>query len=482
MNITFDALSERFEKLFSTEEGKKVLAAISSACRQFGINEMIERGVVLGFSGGADSVMLLAYLNMMRKAVDFPILALHVNHMIRGNEADADERFCACMAKALDIPFEVRRIDVPKLAAERKNGLEECARNVRYGEFARAVGSDERLNTIAVAHNATDNLETVIFNLMRGSGTQGLAGISPVRDNIVRPLILVSKKDIVAALDAAGIPFVTDSTNSDTSYTRNYVRHEILPKLCRLNPNPEAAVAKSSLNLREDANFIDLKARELITNASVDGGVCSASISNAHKALASAVIRIMAKDKGADVEKVHVDKIYSLIRASDDFSVDVPGKLTFYVKRGVAFIGSTSMKNTLQKRIDSTVLKSGINIFDEYGFAILISDKKEEVFSSNVYKFSIQVAVSSAIINGNITVRSKEDGDSYRYGGMTRKLKKLFSDRSVPQHERSLVPIVCDGKGILWVPGFGVRDDENSSRGSERKWFTLYKKCEGEAK
>jgi tRNA(Ile)-lysidine synthase len=172
------------------------------------------------------------------------------------------------------------------------------------------------------------------------------------------------------------------------------------------------------------------------------------------------------------LEKVHLDKIVDLLLSSDNFKVSVPGGYTFTAENGDVYFSNEAAKNI--KTIEKVYLSSSFTEIPELGIAISIFDNKYEDFSSNVYKFSIQADLNSAIISGELYVRTKKDGDSYYFGGMTRKLKKLFNDKKIPVSIRSKIPIICDDKGILWVPGFGVRDDGNKD--GHHKWITVYKK------
>jgi tRNA(Ile)-lysidine synthase len=202
----------KIRKLFASPEGKKIYATIEKAIFEHNMLEQMRRGVLVGFSGGADSVLLLSFLYEMKsKGEQFPILACHINHMIRGDEADWDECFSTKFAKSLDIEFVSYHIDVPKMAEERSIGIEEAARNARYSKFSDIIKGRNDIDSICVAHNATDNAETILFNIIRGTGTKGAAGIPPVRDNILRPLIYLPKKEITTVLDSFDIPYVVDS-------------------------------------------------------------------------------------------------------------------------------------------------------------------------------------------------------------------------------------------------------------------------------
>ena len=195
---------------------------IEKAIKQYEMSNIYE-GAIIGFSGGADSSAILHYLSKKTKK----LLAIHINHMIRGEEALRDEFFCKNMCKKLGVKFLSFRVDVPYLAEERKQGLEETAREERYKIFNKIISQNSDYKCIVTAHNANDNAETVIFNLSRGSGAKGIAGIKPVLNNIVRPLIYCSKQEILEYCKKNSITFVNDSTNLDTDYTRNYIKYQI---------------------------------------------------------------------------------------------------------------------------------------------------------------------------------------------------------------------------------------------------------------
>ena len=236
-------LSNKIREMFSSDSGVNIYNRIKATIESENMLSQIERGVLIGFSGGADSVLLLCFLAEYKKRsdTDFPILAVHINHGIRGEEALRDENFSRDFSNTLGVDFKSCSVDVPAICKAESIGLEEAARNVRYSVFNDLILSRNDISTIAVAHNSTDNAETVLMNILRGSGLSGVCGIKPVRDNIIRPLIKISKSEILSLLDESDIPYVTDSTNLSTDYSRNYVRNEILPLFQRLSNSPEAA-------------------------------------------------------------------------------------------------------------------------------------------------------------------------------------------------------------------------------------------------
>ena len=444
-----------YRELFRSKAGQIVYDAFLRAINDFHFEEKIKNGVIVGFSGGADSLTLLCALkNFCADNGNAKICAVHVNHMIRGDEADRDERFSEEFCKRMGVEFIPFKYDVPAYAKEHSLGIEEAARNIRYSIFADLLRGRNDLSCIAVAHNATDNLETVIFNMMRGTGTRGIAGITPERDGIIRPLLYVPKRDIINALEESAIPYVTDSTNLETDYTRNYIRAEILPKLFHLSENPEASATRLSRALREDSEYLDkeaIKAFGLYENAPVPRD----ALSLMPNAIFYRFISLMAKDAGCSVESTHVRAIReSLDNSRGDFSISLPGKMDFICRSGVCIISKKSPESDIRYEYP---LSHGVNHIEEIDAEIIISDKPINDFSSKVYKISIQQAIDFDIINGGLYVREKREGDSYVYGGMTHKLKKLFNDRKIPPADRAYIPIICDKDGILWVPGFSPR-------------------------
>ena len=209
--------------------------------------------VTVALSGGADSMALLYALFSLKEKLGITVKAAHLNHLIRGDEALRDEEFVKAACKKLGVELTVKREDVPAYATELGISTELAARVLRY-KFLEGVADG---GLIATAHTASDNLETVILNLTRGSGIDGLSGIPPKRGAFIRPVILCTRAQIEEYCEINKIPFVTDSTNHSDDYTRNKIRHNIVPVLKKLNPSVEATVLRSALLLREDSAFLE---------------------------------------------------------------------------------------------------------------------------------------------------------------------------------------------------------------------------------
>ena len=447
--------------LFATTKGSELYGDILATVKKFSMDSLINKGVLLGLSGGADSVLLALFLKRYTEEYGTKLLFVHINHMIRGDEALRDEEFSRELSKCLGVEFLACRVDVPTLAKERGIGIEECARDVRYSEFSRIISERDDVSSIAVAHNATDNSETVIMNILRGAGSRGAAGIKPVRDNIFRPLIKLEKSRITEALDFTGVPYVTDSTNRSVEYNRNYIRHTVLPALGRLAPSVDSMLSRLSDNLRSDDDYIFSVAASFLETNPV---VYASELDSLHEAVYARVVEIMCRRAGCAVSSTLLSDIKANLK-NPSFRYSVKGG-EFISDRGVCTVRSGNGSSVEYDYI----LDSERCEIPERAAVVYITEKPLDKFYLNVYTFSIQVNLGSAIINGRLRLRPKLDGDTVYYGGITRKLKKLYNDRKIPLSRRSLIPVLCDDDGVVCVPGLGVRDDGNRGKGP---YFTL---------
>lgn len=430
--------------------------------------------VLVGFSGGADSSVLLSLLFEVCKKKGVSLFAAHINHNIRGPEALRDRDFCMTMCARMDIPLFVLDADVPSLAKERGIGLEECARNVRYDFFA-SLMREHDISTLAVAHNADDNLETVIFNMLRGAGTRGLSGIPPVRategGRLVRPLIYAAKSEIIAFAKENGIEYVTDSTNADTDYTRNHIRAKIVPELRALCPTLEEAVSRTSVSLRNDDEFIEKSAIELMRRENIDNAAPIPLLRSLDGAL---FFRVISRMCHAPLERVHVFDVKELVEKGKEGSrLSLPMRTAALVKDGwLRFISENELEEKEAVREFRYELGEGKNPVPECGVTVNITKASQK--SENIYKNFIHASIPFDKIEGNLYVRGRADGDRYSFGGMTRRVKKLFCDKKIPLSERERIPIICDDAGILWIPGFPAR--EMAAQSDEEKLYIYIEK------
>ena len=436
---------------------------------RFGMDGVMRRAghVVLGYSGGADSTCLLVLLGEWCRENGVFLAAAHVNHGIRGEEADRDEAFCRRTCEERGIPFYGKRADVPALAKERGLGLEECARAVRYAffdEVAARIAGDRDGAAVATAHNATDHLETVLANLFRGAGTHGLGGIPPVRGGrILRPLIGDSSEAVRTWCRERGIPYVEDRTNAVADCTRNALRLGVLPEIRKIFSSPEDAVLRMSELARRDDEALDALARAEVS----DGAVSRERFASLDPAVASRVLRILAAEAGGRVpEESHIRTVLTLAGEDGIRRVSLPGGVECRIGLSRVTVGKPETGecfppfrypadgDRFENVLCAVVFRPGVSAEGLAGSVPETTGEDEE----NIYKKSISVSLNFDKMKDALQIRARENGDLYRYGGMTRRVKTLFSDRKIPPELRPSVPVLADGDGVVWIPGFPPRD------------------------
>ena len=364
------------------------------ALSEFGIDRLIEESdnIIVGFSGGADSRVLLSFLKEYVHNSKKTLLCAHVNHMIRGEDAERDEENCVLWTKECGVPIRTCRINVPRIAEESGKGIEETARIERY-KFFEALASELTGNTIiATAHNADDNLETVIFNLLRGSGTNGMTGIPPVRDGkYIRPLILCSSASIRDYCNEKGMPYNVDSSNVNIEYTRNYIRNCIVPLLEKITENPAESVLRMCSILRTDDEFISLNADDYLRKNGC-GPQALSNLSLLHDAVLSRVIERLYRSSGGSrsLSKKHVDAVIDAIKnKTGSIHLNLPDGVVFSRSgdRISFFKGVADFKKIQDRRplfVDGEPFSFG-------GFALTVSTEPSNtlMINENIYNLSI---------------------------------------------------------------------------------------------
>lgn len=417
-----------------------------------------ERSAVCALSGGADSVCLLYAMVEVGSELGLSISAIHINHGIRGVAADADEEFCLELCSKLGIPIAVERVDAPAYAKKKRMSLESAARELRYQAFeghAAALGGA----SILLAHNATDQAETVLFRMARGTGLCGLCGIPPQRGKFLRPFLTVESGDIRSYLDGAGIAYRVDATNLDTKYTRNRIRQEIVPQLEAVHSGAVRHISYMTDGLREDEGYLMDIASTLLSRSPQYR--LREVLKNSHPAVAKRMIRILHSNAGASRDAISaeaLDDIYQLICSDTEYStVSITGDRYAVIDREHFYI----TRDLDGVALASYILQIGENIDQSRDCLILLSRTEIDIKTiplPNVYNLVTVTTLAFDKIKGNLYVRSRKEGDAYTYGGMTHRVKTLFTDAKMARYDRAHTPIVCDDMGIVWIPGFGVRD------------------------
>ncbi len=447
--LTLSALSKYQKPLIAFLEQKGALSALQA-------------GVLVAFSGGADSVFLLSLLSLFAKEMKFPLSALHVNHHIRGEEAERDVAFCRSFCESVGVPLRVVDVDVVGEAKRCKTGLEETARKLRYRALV-AAADEAGLPFIATAHNATDHAETVLLHLLRGGGSRSLGGISLLRDRLIRPLLFLTGEEIREALRLADIPFVFDSTNSDTAYTRNFLRAEVLPLLRRLSPRLEEHLLRMSDAVSSDVAYLDELATKEMSVARLDGGLCAEWLRAApqplrRRALIAAFEEVREPSASSiALEHTHILKLEALLDGKKpSFSLSLPAGIFASLSGGVLRFLRESPK---KEELPEFPLKAGENFCNGIRFFVEEGGGTLSVVCySKLHKIDTKISLSSATIKGRLTVRGYRAKDALRYGGHTHAVRKWMNEKKIPPLLRGNYPLVCDENGILWIPGGPLRE------------------------
>lgn len=392
--------------------------------------------VLCAVSGGADSMCLLHLLSIVAEAGGFSLVAVHYNHQLRGDEADRDEQFVRGWCAAHAVPCNIGYGDVAGEAERLGRGIEETARRMRYAflhETAEKLGA----RRIATAHNADDNAETLLLHLVRGSGLQGLTGIAPRRGDLVRPLLTTPRREIEAYVAENGVPFVEDSTNSDTAYTRNKLRHTVMPLLRSVNPRLTESLSDTIRYLRADNDFLNAQAAIVCQNArwAEDNVVIEAHfLADAPNAVAPRAARRLLEmmgDGDTDCSAAHLNAIVDICRGDDPSAVCfLPnGLLVQRVYKDLLFTTETD-----PAPFKPVALRQGENPIPGTAWTVSVSAPRP-----------------------GLVARPRKVGDEISLPGRsTKTIKKLLIDEKIPRREREQIPVVADENGVLCVAGFGM--------------------------
>lgn len=431
----------------------KFSASVFKAIKQY--NMLCENDkVLIALSGGKDSVALFLFLAEYANFLKIQLYAAHVNHMIRGVQADKDQLFCENLCQDYGIKLYSGRFDVPVIAKEVSLSVEEAARNVRY-EYFNKLCAEHGINKIATAHTASDNTETVIYNIVRGTGTKGICGIPPIRDNIIRPLILCTKEQTAEYCNIKNTHFCDDVTNGDDAYDRNNIRLNIIPHLKRRNPSIDASTSRLSYIARCDRMLIKSIADDFLQKHNGELPLDeTAGLFNDEKML-SCAHEILCRKCGFLIPFDIFMQCRSVI-ISKNIGKHVKLHDNVYM---VVEYGKISFKSAFTPLpYYQTELEYGKTVTAGGKVTITLENEKNAINYKNINNLTKTATFNFDKIYGNIFARKKKDGDAYISGGMSRSVKKFFSDSKISREKREFIPVICDEKGIIWVPGMRVCD------------------------
>lgn len=473
-------------------------------------HDMISPGdrVIIGVSGGPDSLCLLHILNQLKKELDIELFIAHINHCLRGVEADLDEEFVIQYAGQLNLDAYSKRVNVKEYAKTHKMTLEEAGREIRYS-FFEDVSKQVRANKIVVAHNLNDHIETFLFNLIRGSGMEGLKGIEPIRGNIIRPLIESDRNNIELYCQENQLTPRIDASNSETIYTRNQIRLGLIPYLKeKFNVNIVKSLNRTSQLIYDENSFLCSIAEKYYTECLLEEGkdVIKLSIkrfNQLHVAVKRRIIRLIIeklKDELRAVEKIHIDNVLEiLLREKTGTRIYVPSGIVIKIEYGKIVIAKVSAEKEvifsyailLHGEVEIPELRSKLTA------QVLKIEEAEAVKKSNnicILDYEKLLNEAGSLCNSHSThnseliapaidflvVRNRRDGDIIRPSGTggTKKLKEYFIDKKTPREERLSSPLIARGKEIVWIIGKRYTENYKVTNTTKEVLVLEYTTCE----
>lgn len=410
-----------------------ILSIIRQAAKEYNLFSE-HSSVLVGLSGGADSVCLTHALATLSDELGITVYTAHLNHGIRGSEAQRDEEFALSFSQKHGLRCFTQHSDIPAIAKASGVSEELAGRKARY-EFFEAVCSKYEIYYIATAHNKNDNAETVLMNFMRGASTSGLRGIPAMRGRIIRPLLGADRKEIEEYCRINKLDYVTDSTNLSDNYTRNKIRHLLLPMIEQnFNIAFTDIVAANARLINDDNDYIDKQSDKIYNAAFKNNGIDVKILKEVHVSLARRIIlKAIANILGgtSDVPSKYVAEVLALAEKNSGSEIRLMSGVTARNEYGRIIIEKETITDSFTCEIS-------------VGESVYIHQIDKRVKVSRATSRNNDGAVYISADTDKITVRSAKAGDSFNPLGMqgTKKLNRLFIDQKVPRHERSRIPVI----------------------------------------
>ncbi len=410
--------------------------------------------IAVAISGGKDSMCLLDLLLKEAKAKNITVKAVNIDHSIRGIDSEKDSEFVKNYCNLKNVELKFFKVDAVEYSKNSGITLEESARALRYRIFDELL-SESYADYIATAHHLLDNFETVLLNLFRGTGVKGLAGIPEKRGKYIRPLLNVSKTEIDEYVKLNSLPFVTDLTNDDAKYTRNYLRKEVIPKILDKFPSADRATKRLCSICKEEDEFLDgLASLQIIRENEKFYLPLTTPPVLLKRALIIALNELGVKK---DYESAHIESVLNLLNLNNGSKITLPKGLVA-VKEYDKISLYQDKALPLQEELKYTG-KSFTYLKNEY---IITSAEIE-----NALCFDGDKIPKTAVI------RSKQESDLFtKFGGGTKKLKDYFIDKKIPRFDRNSIPLLADGNKILLVFGVEISDEIKVTSQTVNKLYT----------
>lgn len=391
--------------------------------------------VLIALSGGADSVLLTLFLLAIRDQYRLKLIAAHVEHGIRGEESLRDCAFCERFCAENSLHLKTLHISAPQEAAKAGMGVEEYSRKRRY-EFFESLGCDK----IATAHNLSDNVETMLFRIARGTSVKGLCSIPAKRGSIIRPLIEIPSPDIRNYLDSNAVEYCKDSTNSDNAYSRNYIRNILIPQFKKLNPDFESSASRLIASARADEEFLEAHIDRIYPGVCAENRLSCKGLNALSESEKRRVCAEWLSRNDMPLSEINVTGVCRLSRvnsrhklAQNAYAVSAAGQIRI---------------TKLCENADTFIFKTDKKIISVKEFL--------NICEFNNKKFDFYCDCDKIV--GNAVVRSRQEGDKITLSGRncSKSLKKLFNELHIPPEERPRVPVIADDCGVIGVCGYAV--------------------------
>jgi len=424
--------------------------------------------LLIGVSGGADSMALLHCLCHWPDS-DLRLTVVHIHHGLRGDTADQDAFFVQNYCNEHGIPCFLRYVDAAAVALERHISVETAGRQLRYDLFEQIrcqVGADY----IVTAHNADDQTETVLMRLLRGCGIDGLVGIPAKRGLIRRPLLCCTRAEIEAYCGEYDIPYVQDETNTDMQYTRNRVRHLVLPILRDINPSVDAALRRLSCHAAEDAAYLRQNAVEALQKAKqCDAWIASVFLSQPQSIRRRMISILLSETSVPSIEEAHIIAVDHLLERGVGETC-LPGGIILSVSQGKLRFHREDIYEDVVKKIMVDTLPF-VAHFADSKFTISVQKVED---NQNVHKLFFNTMIDYDKMQGELCVRSRRGGDYLHPAGRNigKSLKKLMNEWQIPAVDRDHIPVLCDELGVVLVPGYAC--DERVKPTEDTKHFLVW--------
>lgn len=421
--------------------------------------------VIIGVSGGADSVCLTDVLNSLKEEYGLDITLVHINHNIRGAEAQRDEDYVMELGEKYGNSVKVFSYQVEEIAKKEGLTVEEMGRKLRYKAFYSITGDKGK---IAVAHNLNDNCETMLMRFFRGTGIKGLGGISAVRDGIIRPLINISREEIEDYCNKKSLKYCTDSTNSIEEYTRNKIRLNIIPMIKReFNENIAVTMARTAELMTDEESFMERLAREAYKECEIESKrIDIDKLLTYDKVIQRRIVRTGFQDYSADLHDIsydHVENVLSLCYKESGRIIELPNGLRAIREHNTILFSKISYKSGFSYNIKIDEKYS----FNDIGVGILISKEKYDEIGKKVCTISLDYDK----INTNLVLRGRQTGDKISLCGGTKSIKKLFIDEKIPLSKRDKIPLLAHGNDIVWIKDMKTSSYFKAAEDSENNLY-----------